>query len=245
MQKKLKIVSLADNHGQPFAHLVPECDILIHAGDILPDGGRYKQEKYLFGELIQEFSKVEAKHIVFVAGNHCYLLEDIMRSKIKDESWLRSQLPQNVHYLRDSGVVLDGVSIWGTPWVINLGRWAFSKESPNDEPARFADQSDDLRGIYSKIPDNVDFLISHGPAYGFCDQILEFDMDDHLGCKPLTEAILQKKPKYVISGHIHSANHNGEKIVHDLGSREKTELFCVSILDESYKVKYSPKVIEI
>lgn len=238
-----KIICIADSHGQSFHHLIPECDILIHAGDILPDGGW--QTTYAETKLIEELKKCPAKNIVFVAGNHCHYFENIF--KTGREKRFRDLLPKNVHYLRDSGVTIDGLSFWGTPWVVNLSRWAFSKASPNDDGAidpRY-DESNDLRRIYSDIPENLDFLISHGPAYGFCDQILEYNLKDHLGCKPLTEAILQKKPKYVISGHIHSANHNGETIKHSLDGLSKTELYCASILDERYEIKYSPKVFEI
>lgn len=249
---ELKIVTISDTHGQKFSHLIPECDVLIHAGDVCPntDHSYWYQNQWLTGSFLEELKKVNAKHIIFIMGNHDYAGDEYRKSHKED--WFRKQLPSNVHYLRDSGVTIDGISFWGTPWVVNLPRWAFSKQSPNDDAINFPkyksygkDQSDELREIYSSIPENLDFLISHGPAYGFCDQILEFGLKDHIGCKPLTEAILQKKPKYVISGHIHSANHNGEKIIHNLEVGTKTELFCTSVLDESYKIKYSPKIIEI
>lgn len=45
------------------------------------------------------------------------------------------------------------------------------------------------------IPEDVDFLITHGPAYGYLDR--------GLGCKNLYLSIASARPKYHIFGHVH------------------------------------------
>lgn len=45
------------------------------------------------------------------------------------------------------------------------------------------------------IPEDVDFLITHGPAYGYLDR--------GLGCKNLYPSIANSCPKYHIFGHVH------------------------------------------
>lgn len=240
----MKIYCISDTHGQKFDHLIPECDILVHAGDICPntDHSFYYQQNWVHNTFLPSLQNIKAKHIVFIAGNHDFYFQEIMKAPNKEQIF-KQNLPNNIHYLRDSGCEINGVKFWGTPWVINLPFWAFSKSESNDENYSHRDESEFLSEVYGKIPKDVDFLISHGPAYGFCDQILEHNMTNHLGSKSLLNAIMFSQPKYVISGHIHSANHNGEVIVHP---GKQTNLFCTSVLDEKYKLgKYQPKMIEI
>lgn len=45
------------------------------------------------------------------------------------------------------------------------------------------------------IPADVDFLITHGPAYSYLDR--------DLGCKQLFLAVASARPKYHIFGHVH------------------------------------------
>lgn len=239
----MKIVAISDTHGQQFSHLVPECDVLVHAGDISPmhDHSFWYQRQWFTDTFIPELKSCKAKNIIFIAGNHDFFLYDTYKSQ--NENWLRKQLPNNTHYLRDDGCVIDGVTFWGTPWVVNLSRWAFSKNEAINK-YNSVDESDELRKWFGMIPNEVDFLISHGPANGFSDTIMEFKMTEHIGSNTLTEILLNKRVKYCLTGHIHSANHEEQKMSHsfdDIGNH--TKFFCVSLLDESYKMKYQPKII--
>ena len=55
----------------------------------------------------------------------------------------------------------------------------------------------DTHGMYRRlsIPADVDFLITHGPAYSYLDR--------DLGCKQLFLAVASARPKYHIFGHVH------------------------------------------
>lgn len=46
------------------------------------------------------------------------------------------------------------------------------------------------------IPKDVDFLITHGPAFGF--------LDEGQGCRLLRESVLNSNPLYHLFGHIHT-----------------------------------------
>ncbi|MRJ09573.1 hypothetical protein EDL98_00510 [Ornithobacterium rhinotracheale] len=60
-----------------------------------------------------------------------------------------------------------------------------------------------------KIPENTDFLITHGPPKGI--------LDDEQGCALLRQAIEENPPKFHIFGHIHQAK--GEWHDTDSGTR--------------------------
>ena len=55
----------------------------------------------------------------------------------------------------------------------------------------------DTHGMYRRlsIPADVDFLITHGPAYSYLDR--------DLGCKQLFLSVASARPKYHIFGHVH------------------------------------------
>ena len=222
----MKIVATSDTHGFPFWEYVPECDLLLLGGDISPmvDHSVSFQKQWMYGTFLPDLKKVPAKNIVFIGGNHDFYLEDLYNKH--DEGELRSALPWNVHYLRDSFVVIEGVKIYGSPWVVNLKRWAFNLKGRTDETF-----------TYDNIPNDVDILLTHAPAHRFCDTILEYAETEPLGSVGLASAVREKRPAMVLSGHIHSGNHRPESI---LG----TEFRCISILDEAYKFKYPPFVFD-
>lgn len=57
------------------------------------------------------------RHEVFIAGNHDFLFE-------RDATEAEALVPVGVHYLRDSGIAIEGLKIWGSPWQPWFGDWA-------------------------------------------------------------------------------------------------------------------------
>lgn len=56
------------------------------------------------------------------------------------------------------------------------------------------------------IPNNIDVLISHQPAFGLADMCTDSfhaKMIPHCGSKKLRQVIDRYEPKFVISGHVH------------------------------------------
>ena len=97
-----------------------------------------------------------------------------------------------------------------------------------------------LESRFKRIPEDVDFLLTHDAPYGtsdICMQNVYWNNGEHIGSRPLRDAIIEKKPKYNLHGHLHSTNHNEEIL-------NETKVYNVSILDERYEVTYSPLVIE-
>lgn len=239
----MKIQCISDTHGSYFVDKVEECDILLMAGDISPVQGDHSyaaQRAWFMHDFVNNHLielQEKAKHIVFVGGNHDTYLYDVNMSDGNSDR-INEQLPDNVHYLCDEQVEIDGIKIYGTPWCV-LPSWA--RKGP---PVwNFARSNEELADIYAKIPDGMDFVLSHSPAYGYCDAITDLsvmrhvkdvfgDQPEHLGSKALKVKMfnMQKPPKYLISGHIHSA----ERVFIDY-TNISVKFACVSILDESYQ----------
>ena len=240
----MKIVAIADSHGSNFVDQIPACDLLLMAGDISPVRGShsYGVQKIWFEiDFIKQLQKLQwkAKHIVFIAGNHDTFFSEC---NISDNNQaIKSLLPANVHYLCDEMVNIEGVRIWGSPWC-NRPEWG-QKGPP---VWNFALQENELKSIYANIPNDIDILLTHGPAFRFCDAILDpkrvgYDngnksyQRESLGSRALAERIKQGiKAKYVISGHIHSAQREPEVYKESLEA-DAIKFMCVSILDEDYQ----------
>lgn len=229
-----KIVVISDTHGFSFADKIPECDILIHCGDISPvnlSHDFYTQQQWFLNTFVNELKLIPAKEIVFIAGNHDTYLHEINISDGNSKR-INNILPNNCHYLCNESLNVFGLNIYGSPWV-SKPSWA-RKNSP---VWNFSKTDDDLKDIYFSIPFDLDILITHGPCFGFCDTILQFGSKERLGSKSLLNSVLKKQPKIVVNGHIHSANHKIETFVHNLDLNIKTNFFCTSILDEDYNMR--------
>ena len=60
--------------------------------------------------------------------------------------------------------------------------------------------SPEIKQIWSKIPNDVDVLITHGPPANILDLTIS---NEHAGCAQLLKRIKQIKPRLHVFGHIH------------------------------------------
>lgn len=174
----MELICISDTHGDHEKLIVPEGDILIHAGDITENGTRREVMSFL-----QWFSLQPHPHKIFIAGNHDFYLE-----KLSVES-LKKIIPENVFYLNESQIEIEGILFWGSPIIPGNDLWAFSETMETK-----------LREHWEKIPPAVDILITHSPPYGILDQTNDKKL---LGCKILREIVAKIAPKYHIFGHLH------------------------------------------
>ena len=92
-------------------------------------------------------------------------------------NWARSMAPNGVVYLENEGLEFDGIKFYSVPARPYL-------KTP------------------LAIPKDVDFLITHGPAYGYLNR--------GLGCKNLFLPMASAHPKYHIFGHVHEEGLKGK-----------------------------------
>lgn len=231
----MKICSISDTHGLDFS-FVSKCDILTHSGDFSPCFRGMQdvesQRLYLFNEFIPKVTSI-AKHTIFIGGNHDRFLDKIF--KAGEEEKFRKSLPENVYYLRDSGVTIEGIKLWGVPWTTKFLNWYFMGN----------DCEESLGKYYSQIPEGLDILLTHGPAYGYNDRVenpvyMSQDRTQHLGSRTLLKHIKRAKPRFLMAGHIHTGEHKPLKILwnpNDLNGFTISQ--NVSILDEQYEPTYT------
>lgn len=224
-KKKLttKIVAISDLHGQ--LPEIPECNLLLIAGDLCPvyDHSVLFQERWLKDNFYPWLRSLQrtgiVEYIVYVAGNHDFIFER--------EPFRLAPLTgiEKIYYLEESSVTVDGLKIYGLPDQLPFGEWAFNTSEA------------DLKDKYSRIPQDVDVLISHGPPYGFGDRSLDWHGTKKLvnnGSLSLRERIddLQPRPRLVVYGHIHEGYGR-----YQLGD---SILLNASLMNEHYKLVNAP-----
>lgn len=224
-----RICLVADMHGHLPA--IPPCDVLLIAGDNAPDYGAsdigsFRQVIWYnnrFKDWLHTVQQRTGATIFGIAGNHDFAL---FRHRIS----LEPDLPWT--YLQDSGAEYEGLKIWGSPWVANCQGWAF-----NLEPRQ-------LEHRFSRIPEDTDILLLHGPPYGHGDlapvETPHYDQlasTEHAGSKEAYDAIVRVKPKLVVCGHIHESR--GES---DIGC---SQIVNATLMDNDYRPVYGPIVVQL
>lgn len=219
MSGKLSVTLISDTHGRhdEITKDLQGGSFLIHAGDVSDHGNVYDIQKFL-----NWFSKLPYTHKIFIAGNHDFYFEN--EKVINGE--IPSIIPENVHYLLDSHVTLEGVKIYGSPWQPWFYNWAFNL--PRGGIA--------LKENWEKIPPDTDILVTHSPPKGILD---ENSIRKEVGCELLATQLyrMKKCPRIHVFGHIHEA----------YGTKQIGETLFVnaSSLDLRYKYTHKPIIIEI
>lgn len=173
-----RIVCLSDTHSLHDELVVPDGDILLHAGDFTRRGTPPEIERFA-----QFLARMPHAHKVIVAGNHDFLLQS--------DRDMASELLGDVTYLQDAGATIAGLRIWGSPWQPWFHDWAFNLP----RGAQLADR-------WALIPDAIDVLITHGPPLGILDRT---SRGAAVGCEELRTARERIRPKLHLFGHIHEA----------------------------------------
>jgi Icc-related predicted phosphoesterase len=218
----LKIAAISDTHGRiSRVTNFPEADLLIVAGDVCTSGKLTQLKQF-----VQDIRNWPYEKIIFVAGNHDRCLHDMRQEEARE---LLARDPRIIH-LQDEALIIDGIKFYGSPWTPKWGRWAFMAP-------------DHVLGdnVWSCIPDDVDVLITHGPAHEILDRVGVRNP----GSSTLRWRIEQlEKIRCHIFGHIHEGR--GNDIV--TSGKSVYTAWNVSMLDgnyEPYDTEHLITVIEV
>ena len=165
----MRLVLISDTHEQHDEIKIPDGDVLIHAGDATWIGAPKAVKK--FNEWM---TSLPHKHKIVIAGNHDLSIE--------------SRQCTFKYYLEDSGIEIDGIKFWGSPWTPTFGSWAFMEHR------------DKIGKYWDLIPHNIDVLITHGPPFGILDRT---PRHQSVGCNKLFNKVVEIRPKIHVFGHIH------------------------------------------
>lgn len=209
----MRLVVTSDTHGShSLLPKLPDGDIFVHAGDFM-NSGLHLEEIFSFNRWLGE---QRIKHRVVCCGNHDRLFQNSPESA--------RHFLANATYLENSGVTIDGVSFWGSPYTPECMNWAFMYRR-----GREANQ------YWDQIPAGLDVLITHGPPYGILDQTAPGQ--EHFGCPELLKAVQSKKPKIHIFGHIHGGA--------GLFENDNTRFINAAYLNERYRPQEPAGTIRI
>lgn len=185
----MKVAATSDLHG--YLPDVPECDVLVIAGDIGPatktyhDNTRGEGTEWMMFKFIPWTLRQPCEHVVYIGGNHDFVLQECGPPYGAGIT--------TAHYLQDSGCEIDGVKFWGSPWTSKYFDWAFMLEE------------DELAKKWDMIPDDTDVLLTHGPPLGLGDVN---NRGDHRGSSSLLKWHMKEPARKTMHffGHIHECH---------------------------------------
>ena len=173
----MRILHLSDTHGcHRRLRDLPEADVVVHSGDFCMVGSEQEAIDFL-----NWFCDLPYRHKIFICGNHDDCLYEANIDGLDD----------NVHYLCNSGIEIDGLKFYGVPMF--MGDCITDRQSRN----------------YARIPEDTDILITHSPAYG----ILDFDDGINYGSEEILERLTAlHQLKAHLFGHIHTQHGMDERL---------------------------------
>jgi predicted phosphohydrolase len=206
----LRLVCLSDLHSLNPVFPIPEGDVLVIAGDVCGYGtlAEIKAFDAFLGRLPHP-------HKLLIAGNHDWPFARVPEQAIA--------LLRHATYLQDSGIDINGIKFWGSPWQPEFCNWAFNL--PRGAP---------LAKVWAKIPSDTDVLVTHGPPYGVLDQV---PGGEHVGCEELLKALPRVRPKVHIFGHIHEG--------YGVLEQDGTIFVNASTCNERYRPVNAPVIINL
>ena len=216
---KINVTLLSDTHTKEKNVLVNGGDLILHSGDVMNSGYEW-EDLYDF---LTWFSELPYKMKVFTPGNHDRYIEDK-----PFDAWkmIREFNDKGVVCLIDDYVEFEGLKIYGSPWQPEFYNWAFNLPRNGWE----------IEQKWKDIPDDTDILLTHGPAWGILDTVVN-RRDFNLGCEMLSKRLETLHPLIHNCGHIHSGYGYVEK--------NGTHFFNSSVLDERYSHNQKPFDITI
>jgi Icc-related predicted phosphoesterase len=220
----MKICCISDTHGAHRKLTIPECDILVHAGDF-SNIGIWKHVDDFFSWLDEQ----PAKHIVLIAGNHDisfdlhyrgrYFADNRPSAALKKQALVKCK---RLFYLENTSATIGGLKWFGSPFSLPFFDWAFMLEEQQ------------LSAGYWRMPKKVDVIISHTPPFGCLDKNKQ---GIHCGSKSLRKRVEVLQPKLVICGHIHEDR--------NIASINETTVINASIWDHIHSRLHEPVIVDV
>eukprot|EP01063_Lacrimia_lanifica_P000095 TRINITY_DN10041_c1_g2_i1.p1 TRINITY_DN10041_c1_g2~~TRINITY_DN10041_c1_g2_i1.p1 ORF type:complete len:304 (+),score=58.47 TRINITY_DN10041_c1_g2_i1:53-913(+) len=180
----VRVVCVSDTHGYHEYVRVPRCDLLVHAGDGLVEGG-CAHSGAAFARWLEQQLKTVAGAVACVGGNHDKHFQDMGEAA-------RAKLFGGVTWLENTAAKVSGLRVYGSPHSYRSrsanNAWQFLED----------DRTDRLKQQWARIKE-CDILITHAPP-------LPPGLGLPEGCPHLAAAVerLASPPFLHIFGHCHT-----------------------------------------
>lgn len=201
----MKIVCISDTHGKWNKLTIPECDLLISAGDY-----SFRGETHIVRDFHKWMSKQPARYFISVQGNH----ELAVEKNFHFYQQLVEQIDPRIYFIDEGSIEIEGVKIHCSAITPEFCNWAWNRQ-----------RGAQIKRHWDAIPDDTQVLVTHGPRAMILDRLVDYN---HVGCEDLGNRIDELKHlKLHVFGHIHCASgemsFNGVKYIN------------AAICDEQYK----------
>eukprot|EP01117_Protostelium_nocturnum_P019209 TRINITY_DN8272_c0_g1_i1.p1 TRINITY_DN8272_c0_g1~~TRINITY_DN8272_c0_g1_i1.p1 ORF type:complete len:297 (+),score=72.14 TRINITY_DN8272_c0_g1_i1:79-969(+) len=198
-RKKLRFVCISDTHTRHSELDLPQGDVLIHSGDFL----KAPSPSHQLNSFNEWLGTLSFTYKIVVCGNHdkavpLHLSPDEIKEKF---------LFNCTHYLQDSGVEIEGIKIWGSPWHIRRPLLAFTTANhcglTEEEVGNLEEMegSSKIESHFNSIPNDTDILITHVPP--ICVRDTNNKGKPNGSRHLLVTDLLRVKPKVHVFGHNH------------------------------------------
>ncbi len=211
----MRITLISDTHTKHESLKLPGGDMVICAGDV-SNRGSFEDLRSFFGW----YSKLDYVYKICTAGNHDFFFES-GEVGLSVDRFLKDY--DNIIYLENSSVTIEGIKIYGSPYTHRFYNWAFN-----------VDRGNPIAEQWAKIPMDTDILITHGPPLGHGDKTIS---GERVGCADLLKRVEIVKPILHVFGHIHEGYGM-------YGSGKDTTFINCSSVDEYYYPVNQPITID-
>lgn len=218
----MKIAVTSDLHGTlPF---IDKCELLLICGDIVPlsiQRRHIESYDWFQKEFSEWINNIKCNEVIMVGGNHDYFLETLYQDEPSKKDLFEGYCNKKITILDNESMKYTDSDnrthiIWGTPYCSKFGKWAYMHDKETLEQA------------YSTMPNKCDIVLAHhAPKLVGLGKIYERNGYD-AGNEVLAKEVLNKQPKYLFCGHIHSGEHT-------MQFYNGTYMVNVSLNNESYE----------
>lgn len=223
----MRIVCISDTHTFHDQVVVPEGDVIVHAGDATFRGTPREVLPFL-----DWFGALPHAGKVLIAGNH-----DWGYQKSEHGIYVNRCNELGIDYLQDKAVIIGDVKFYGSPWQPWFCDWAFNL--PRGKA---------LASVWDRIPDDVNVLVTHGPPHGILDRTCEDYQAagawEHQGCQDLRRRLEHLHSlKLHVFGHIHESAGREEIPWHSPGQR--VTFVNAATCNRAYRPVNPPVVVDL
>jgi hypothetical protein len=213
----LTICVISDTHGKHREITIPPAEVLVHCGDTV---GRNSREEVI--DFLEWFESQPHPTKLYCAGNHDGLYQ---RFPKEAREFVRQYAP-SAKYLEEESIEVGDLKWFFSPYTPTFFDWYF-----------MADRGPAIQVKWDKIPKDTQVLVTHGPAYGRLDRVM--DARERQGCRNLADTI---KTLPALKGHFFGHLHlnGGQQEVHD-----GVLYVNAAIMDERYCPVNPPQLVQL